>query len=75
MKHGFLCLGLTLSFLMSPVQAQQDCDRACLEGYVSTYLDALYANTPDAVPLARRARVSRQLKIPWRITPSSGLLP
>lgn len=58
MKSGFIFLGLTLSFLLSSVNAQQECDRACLESYVSAYLDALYANTPDAVPLASRAKIS-----------------
>ena len=47
-----------LLVLMSPVEAQVGCDRACLEGHVSTYLDALYANTPNAVPLASGAKIS-----------------
>jgi hypothetical protein len=47
-----------LPVLISPVEAQVDCNRACLEEHVSTYLDALYANTPDAVPLARGVKIS-----------------
>jgi hypothetical protein len=43
---------------MALARAQPACDRACLEGHVSTYLDALYANTPNAVPLARGAKIS-----------------
>lgn len=43
---------------ISPVHAQIGCDRACLEGYITRYLDALYANTPNAVPLASRAKIS-----------------
>ena len=58
MKRGLIFLGLMLVSSLAPLNAQQDCDRACLEGHVSTYLDALYANTPDAVPLARRAKIS-----------------
>jgi hypothetical protein len=57
-KSGFIVAGLTLLVSMSSVQAQINCDRACLEGHVSTYLDALYANTPNAVPLARDAKIS-----------------
>jgi len=57
-KREFSFTGLSLLFLASSVYAQSGCDRACLEGHVSTYLDALYANTPDAVPLARGAKIS-----------------
>ena len=32
------------------------CDRACLEGFVDKYLDAVIANQPSMVPLARGAR-------------------
>jgi hypothetical protein len=33
-----------------------DCNRACLEGFVDRYLDAVIANKPSAVPLAPGAR-------------------
>ena len=58
MKLGYFFAGLMLLVLISPVEAQIGCDRACLEGHVSTYLDALYANTPGAVPLASGVKVS-----------------
>jgi hypothetical protein len=58
MKSSVLISGLMLAALASPLQAQNSCDRACLEGHISTYLNALYANTPDAVPLARGAKIS-----------------
>ncbi|HEY8520831.1 MAG TPA: hypothetical protein VIN61_12175 [Gammaproteobacteria bacterium] len=32
------------------------CDRACLEGFAERYLDALIANAPEALPLARDVR-------------------
>jgi hypothetical protein len=57
-KLGYFFAGLMLLVLISPVEAQIGCDRACLEGHVSTYLDALYANTPGAVPLASGVKVS-----------------
>jgi hypothetical protein len=47
-----------LLFMVSPAAAQVSCVRACLEGHVSTFLSALYANRPDAVPLARGAKIS-----------------
>ena len=58
MKPGYLFAALMLVVLISPVEAQFACNRACLEGHVSTFLDALYANTPDAVPLARGVKIS-----------------
>ena len=58
MKPEYFIAGLMLLVLISPVEAQVGCNRACLEGHVSTYLDALYANTPDAVPLARGVKIS-----------------
>ena len=57
-KIGMLSAGLLVLVLASPVQAQPGCDRACLEGHVSTFLEALYANTPEAVGLAAGARIS-----------------
>ncbi|HEX6998569.1 MAG TPA: hypothetical protein VF322_10520 [Gammaproteobacteria bacterium] len=38
--------------------AQTACDRACLTGFVDTYFDALVANDPQAVPLARNAKLT-----------------
>lgn len=63
MKAGKFFVGPILLVLVSQVQmlevqAQEACDRACLEGHISTYLDALYANTPNVVPLARGAKIS-----------------
>jgi hypothetical protein len=57
-KPGYFFPGLMLLFFASNAQAQSGCDRACLEGHVSSYLDALYANTPSAVRLARGAKIS-----------------
>ncbi len=38
--------------------AQIGCDRACLEGHMTTYYNALNANTPNMVPLAANAKIS-----------------
>jgi len=57
-KSGYFFAGLLLLVFVSPAEAQVGCNRACLEGHISTYLDALYANTPGAVPLARGAKIS-----------------
>jgi len=58
MNAGLFLSGLLLLASVSPVAAQLSCDRSCLEGHLDTYLDALYANTPGAVPLARDAKIS-----------------
>lgn len=46
---------IVLGFLSRGVQAQ-DCDRACLEGLVDDYLEAVIDNDPAAVPLAEDVR-------------------
>jgi len=38
--------------------AKTDCNRACLTGFADTFLKALAANTPAAVPLAPTAKVT-----------------
>jgi hypothetical protein len=38
------------------VAVAADCDRACLEGFVDRYLDAVIADRPSAVPLAPGVR-------------------
>ena len=68
MKSSVLISGLMLAALASPLQAQNSCDRACLEGHISTYLNALYANTPDAVPLARGAKISDNNRLVGQIS-------
>jgi len=52
-------LAATLAVAVSgAVSARTDCNRACLTGVVDTYLKALAANTPGAVPLAPDAKVT-----------------
>ena len=38
--------------------AQIGCDRSCLEGHITAYLDALIDNNPSGVPLSGNARIS-----------------
>ncbi|MDR2214781.1 MAG: hypothetical protein LBE59_02945 [Nevskiaceae bacterium] len=40
----------------SALAAQNACDRACLEGFVDRYLDAVTANQPSQVPLSPNVR-------------------
>ena len=54
------CLGaLLLSGLAvsrNACRAAETCDRACLEGFINQYLDALVAQDPSKLPLAKNAR-------------------
>lgn len=62
----------------SPVVFAQDCDRACLEGWVDTYLDAVADNNPSAVPMTADVRFTengQQLEIGdglWHSMKSKG---
>ncbi len=56
----------------------QNCDRGCLEALVDTYLDAVVANNPSAVPLSQDVRFTengQQLEIGdglWNTLKSKG---
>jgi len=50
-----VCLGVMASQM---TVAKTDCNRACLTGFVDTFLKALTANTPGAVPLSANARIT-----------------
>ena len=51
-------IGLMVLLFAASAHAQIGCDRSCLEGHMSTYLDALVANNPNTVPLAANAKIS-----------------
>jgi hypothetical protein len=53
------CQAIAVSALLllgSQAWAAENCDRACLEGFVDRYLDALIAHQPTLVPLAPGVR-------------------
>jgi hypothetical protein len=54
MRSGLLTTLFVLSWVARA--GAQTCDRACLEGFVDRYLDALIAHDPKMVPLARDVR-------------------
>jgi hypothetical protein len=47
---------LLVSFLVVFSAAAADCDRGCLEGFVTRYLDAMVAHNPGALALSGRDR-------------------
>jgi hypothetical protein len=54
MKHLMLVLVLMGSGAAHSVAA--DCDRECLRGFITQYLDALVAHNPTALPLSAKVR-------------------
>ena len=49
----FCALGIALAGFAA---AQGNCDRACLEGFVDQYLDAVVAHDPSKAPINKNAK-------------------
>jgi hypothetical protein len=47
---------------VSPVLAQTACDRECLRGFITQYLNAMIAHDPKSLPLAANARFTEDTK-------------
>src|SRR5262245_62622800 len=63
MRNSLTALAIVAMLIAYPggdMRAQQTaagpCDRACLEGFVDRYLDAVIAHNPKLLPLARNVR-------------------
>jgi hypothetical protein len=56
MRTFLLTLTLTLTTLSAAHAAPADCDRACLKGFITQYLDAMIAHKPSAVPMSDKVR-------------------
>jgi hypothetical protein len=60
------------------IEAQGNCDKACLEGFVDTYLDAWTARDPKKLPLARNVKFTengQQLELgdgSWNVAVGKG---
>jgi hypothetical protein len=58
--------GVVLAMAVASVQAAApSCDRACLEGMVERYLDAVAANNPAAIPLSPNVRFTEDGQRLW----------
>jgi hypothetical protein len=53
MRHAGLILTLAV---LTPGARAADCDRECLRGFVTQYLDAMVAHKPAALPVAAKVR-------------------
>ena len=51
-----LAIGAAVALVSAPAHSQQTCDRACLEGFVDVYLDALVHRDPSRLALTRDMR-------------------
>src|SRR5215813_7614092 len=77
-KRGAMrkCVTVVLGILLMGVAAipflgqGQTCDRACLEGFIDQYLDALVAHNPKMLPLVRNVKFTENGQ---KLEPGDGL--
>src|SRR5262245_35595572 len=64
MRNAYVCLAAFLCLGAQPLVAQSaaDCDRACLAGVMTAYLDSLVAHDPKTAPLAANVRFTEDAK-------------
>jgi len=60
MKRAIVLVALALS--ISSVSAQSSCDRECLKGFITQYLNAMVAHNPKALTLAPNTRFTENTK-------------
>jgi len=60
MKRAIVLVVLVLS--ISPAFAQSPCDRECLKGFITQYLNAMVAHNPQALTLAPNTRFTENTK-------------
>src|SRR6185295_19330133 len=60
MKRAIVLVVLALS--ISPAFAQSSCDRECLKGFITQYLNAMVAHNPKALTLAPNTRFTENTK-------------
>src|SRR5690349_12223073 len=49
-------IGAAAAHVGTPARAAEGCDRACLRGFITRYLDAMVAHTPGALPVSPALR-------------------
>ena len=64
MRFSPLALVLVAAALQAqPAKSAPSCDRACLEGFVNQYLDAMVARNPYALPLAPKVKFTENEQV------------
>lgn len=64
-SFAILLISLFISLVLScasPEISAKKCDRECLKGFVTQYLDALVAQTPESLPVAANAKFTEDCK-------------
>jgi hypothetical protein len=59
MKFRLLLVALAA---LTPVVRAADCDRECLRGMITQYLDAMVAHKPSALPVAAKVKITEDTK-------------
>src|SRR6516164_8415909 len=61
---GLLALGLAPAWIVAAPQSsvQTSCDRECLRGFITQYLEAMVAHNPKSLPLAANVRFTEDTK-------------
>ena len=52
----------TVSYVTSAGASEKKCDRECLKGFVTQYIDALLKQTPDALPVSKNVKFTEDCK-------------
>jgi hypothetical protein len=60
---------IAIAVLMAGAAAGQVCDRACLEGFIDQYMDALIAHNPNTLPVPPRMKMTENGQ---RLEPGDG---
>ena len=65
MPTRFMILAAAAAFLSATGAraADQTCDRACLEGFVNQYLDALVSRNPYSLPLGPKVKFTENEQV------------
>jgi hypothetical protein len=62
-KDIFFAATLALVFgFIGDARSQEKCDRVCLAGFVTQYMDAMAAHTPDTLPVAANVKFTEDCK-------------
>ena len=57
-----ICLSVFLLSATSSLASAADCDRPCLKGLITKYVEAMVAHKPDSLPLASNVRFTEDSK-------------
>ena len=61
-RNTLVLFALLMAAFFNVAQAAP-CDRDCLAGFVTKYVDALLAKNPGALPLAANAKFTEDIKL------------